>query len=61
EVVSRLNAEMKKVLADPEIRKNLQAGSHDIAASTPTEFAAVMAKDFQVWGDLARKLGVKVD
>lgn len=61
EVVARLNAEMAKVLREPEVRKTLLAGSHDIAASTPAEFTDVIAKDLRVWGDLARKLNVKVD
>lgn len=61
EVVTRLNAELAKVLSEPEVRKVLQAGSHDIVASSPAEFAQVIAKDFQVWGDLARKHNVKID
>jgi tripartite-type tricarboxylate transporter receptor subunit TctC len=61
EVVARLNAELAKVLKEPEVRKVLEAGSHDIVGSSPTEFGQVIAKDLQVWGDLARKLNVKID
>ena len=61
DVVARLNTELGKVLREPEVRKMLVDGSHDVVASSPTEFAEVIAKDLKVWGDLARTLHVKVD
>ena len=61
DVVSRLNAELLKVLADPAVRDPLIASSHEIVGGTPAEFATVMRDDFKVWGDLATKLGARVD
>ena len=61
EIVARLNAEMVKILRDPAVRTPLVDGSHEVVGSTPAEFAATIQKDFTVWGDLARKLKVKVD
>ena len=61
DVVSRLNAELLKVLADPAVRDPLIANSHEIVGGTPAEFATVMRDDFKVWGDLATKLGARVD
>ena len=61
EVVSRLNAELLKVLRDPAVRDPLIANSHEIVGGTPAEFAAVMREDFKVWGDLATTLGARVD
>lgn len=61
EIVNRLNAELGKILRDPAVRTPLVEGSHDVVGSTPAEFAAVIQKDFKVWGDLARQLNVKVD
>lgn len=61
EVVLKLNAEMIRLLRDPAIRETLVAASHDIVGSTPAEFAEVIRQDVRVWGDLAKKLGVKVD
>jgi hypothetical protein len=43
------------------VRTPLVDGSHEVVGSTPAEFAATIQKDFTVWGDLARKLNVKVD
>ena len=61
EVVSRLNAELLKVLRDPAVRDPLIANSHEIVGGTPAEFAAVLREDFKVWGDLATALGARVD
>ena len=61
DIVNKLNAEVVKILNDPAVRGPLVDGSHEIVASTPAEFAATVQKDFKLWGDLARKLNVKVD
>jgi tripartite-type tricarboxylate transporter receptor subunit TctC len=61
DIIARLNSEMVKILRDPAVRGPLIDGSHEIVGSTPAEFAATIQRDFTVWGDLARKLNVKVD
>lgn len=60
-VVTRLHAELMKVLADPAVRQTLESGAQDVVGSTPAEFAAVIAKDLKLWTDLAVRLKVKVD
>lgn len=60
-IIERLNAEVRKVLADPAVRETLISGSHDIVGSTPAEFAQVIASDLRVWTDLAVRLKVKAD
>ncbi len=60
-IIDRLNAEVAKLLKEPEVRKQLTDASHEIVASSPAEFGAVISKDFKLWGDLARQLNVKVD
>lgn len=60
-IIDRLNSEVRKVLADPTIREALIAGSHEIVASTPQEFAQVIAADLKVWTDLAIQLKVTAD
>jgi len=61
DIVARLNAEMVRILRDPAVRGPLIDASHEIVGGTPAEFAATIQRDFTVWGDLARKLNVKVD
>ncbi len=61
DIVNRLNAEVLKALREPAVRDVLLKDSHDIVGSTPAEFAAVIVNDLKVWGDLATKLGARVD
>ena len=61
DIVNRLNAEVVKVLREPAVREVLLKDSHDIVGSTPAEFAATIVHDLKVWGDLAIKLGARVD
>ena len=61
EIINKLHAEIVKILKDPAVRTPLVEQSHDVVASSPAEFAATIQQDFKVWGDLARKLDVKVD
>ena len=61
EIIAKLNAEIGKILRDPSVRVPLVEGSHDVVGSTPADFAQVIRNDLKLWGDLARKLDVKVD
>jgi len=58
-IVSRLNAEVVKTLASPEIRQRLAAEGADIAGGSPAELGAFLAAELKVWTDLAQRLGLK--
>lgn len=60
-IVRRLNEEMLRVLAMPEVRETLVSGSQEIVGSSPAEFAETIVRDLKVWTELAQRLGVKVD
>jgi tripartite-type tricarboxylate transporter receptor subunit TctC len=60
-IIDRLNAEVRKVLADPAVRETLINGSHEIVGSTPAEFAEIIASDLRLWTDLAVRLQVKAE
>lgn len=60
-IIDRLNAEVRKVLADPAVRETLINGSHEIVGSTPAEFADIIANDLRLWTDLAVRLQVKAE
>ena len=60
-IIDRLNAEVRKVLADPAVRETLIGGSHEIVGSTPAEFARVIASDLRLWTDLAVRLKVTAE
>jgi tripartite-type tricarboxylate transporter receptor subunit TctC len=58
-VVARLNAEVNKLLADPEIRKQLMDRGFEPHAMNPTEWGGFMAGETKRWGELIRKAGLK--
>ena len=60
-MLTRLHAELVKVLADPAVRLTLTHSTQDVVGSTPGEFAEVIARDLKLWTDLAVRLKVKVD
>ena len=60
-VVSLLNREMRTVLDLPEVRRGLVDQGMDPAARSPEDFGALIKADMEKWGDIGRRLGVKLD
>lgn len=60
-IVGRLNAEIMKALAAPDIRQRLAAEGADVASGTPAELAAQLASDIDVYAKFAQRLGLKLD
>jgi tripartite-type tricarboxylate transporter receptor subunit TctC len=60
-VVVRLNAELVKVLKDPQVDKTLRAGRIFPIANSPEEFGAMMREGHAAWGRVIRETGVKGD
>jgi tripartite-type tricarboxylate transporter receptor subunit TctC len=61
DVVSRLDLELQKVGAMPEIRQRLDAIGLESVSAGPEEFGAFMRSEFQKWNRLARDAGLKPD
>jgi len=61
EIVNKLNADINKVVADPEYRKGLKERGFEAKGSTPDELAAFMEKDYIKNRALIQKLGLHVD
>jgi tripartite-type tricarboxylate transporter receptor subunit TctC len=60
-VVTLLNREVRAVLEIPEVKKSLLDQGMDPASGTPEEFASLIRADMDKWGDVGRRLGVKLD
>ena len=58
-VVSRLQAEVLKVLAQSDVKERLAQAGLGTVGNTPAEFAAVIGEDMERWGKLAAELGIK--
>jgi tripartite-type tricarboxylate transporter receptor subunit TctC len=60
-VVQRLNAELAKILAQPEIRQRLLEMGHEPAGGSAAELADFARAERQKWGPLITKVGLKAE
>jgi tripartite-type tricarboxylate transporter receptor subunit TctC len=60
-VVMLLNREVRAVLEVPEVKRNLVEQGMDPAGGPPEEFAALIRADMDKWGEVGKRLGVKLD
>ena len=60
-VVTRLNAELGKIMHAPELKEKLAATGTEPLTSTPEEFADYIKREIAKWGEVVRKAGVKAD
>ena len=60
-VVNRLNAEIVKALATPELRARLEAEGAAPESSSPGEFAAFIRAEIPKWGTAVKASGAKID
>jgi tripartite-type tricarboxylate transporter receptor subunit TctC len=58
-VIDRIQAETAKFVHSPEGRKEFAARSLEPVGSTPEQFAAIIQKDIERYGALARQLGIQ--
>ena len=60
-VVNLLNREVRAALEVPEVKRNLTEQGMDPAGGSPEEFGALIKADMDKWGDVGKRLGVKLD
>jgi tripartite-type tricarboxylate transporter receptor subunit TctC len=60
-VVLLLNREVRAVLDIPEVKRNLLEQGMDPAGGSPEEFGALIRADMDKWGEVGKRLGVKLD
>jgi tripartite-type tricarboxylate transporter receptor subunit TctC len=61
EIIAKLNVEIVKALANPEIKELLSKQAMSPVGSTPKEFAAFLEKDIATWKDVAALAKVSVE
>ena len=61
DVVARLNGEINKALANPELRQRLSGEALEPMPMTPQEFGAFMQKDIAHWARLARARNITLE
>jgi tripartite-type tricarboxylate transporter receptor subunit TctC len=60
-IIDRLNVEIGKALAMPDIKQKLAVQGIDVAGDTPEQFGAYMHDEFAKWGQLVKDSGAKVE
>jgi tripartite-type tricarboxylate transporter receptor subunit TctC len=60
-IVDRLNAELRKALADPGVASRLSAQTLDPMPMTPEEFAARLKSDYVKYEKLVKLSGAKIE
>jgi len=58
-LVTKLNDEINKALAQPEVRTRMDSMGVEIVKGTPQQFAAVLRSDADRYGKIIRELGIK--
>lgn len=58
-VVAKLNAELARILAMPDVRKRMQSMGFEPAGGTPDDFAALIKTDMTKWPALVELSGAK--
>jgi tripartite-type tricarboxylate transporter receptor subunit TctC len=60
-VVSRIHAELVKVVALTDVREKMFSLGMEVAGSTPDELGALVKSDIAKWGKVIREAGVRVE
>jgi len=61
EIVKKLNADMVRVLHEPEVRKTLEGATIEIVANTPEEFARYIAAEHTKWAEVIKASGARAE
>ena len=61
EVLAKINAALATALKDPEVAKVYADGASEIVASSAAEHAVSVKEQYERWGSVIRKLGLKMD
>jgi tripartite-type tricarboxylate transporter receptor subunit TctC len=62
DIVDRLNREITRITASPEVRERLGPQGFDLAApSPPAAFSKIIAEDMAKWVPIVKASGAKAD
>ncbi|MDR6860939.1 tripartite tricarboxylate transporter substrate binding protein [Variovorax guangxiensis] len=61
EVIAKLNAAFNKVLADPEVRKQLIDNGYEIIGGEPAKFSSFVASELEKWKPVVKRAKVQIE
>lgn len=60
-IIDRLNAELRKTMASPEVKEKLASIGGDLAVDSPEDFTKMMRSETLRWHKLAQDTGLKIE
>jgi tripartite-type tricarboxylate transporter receptor subunit TctC len=60
-IMAKIVAEVRRILAQPDVRERIGGQGFEIVASTPEQFAAQIKLEVAKWGKVIRASGIKAD
>jgi tripartite-type tricarboxylate transporter receptor subunit TctC len=60
-LVARVNAELVKAIRSPEVSEQYVTFGFDLVASNAEEHARIMRDNYNRWGEVIRRIGIKLD
>lgn len=61
EIVNKLNAEVIRILALPDVKEKLSTAGMELVTDTPQEFANYIRSESDKWTQVVKRAGVKVE
>ena len=61
EIVARMNAELNKIMKQPDMAKRLDTQGIDVMGGTPDQAREFIEKQMDIWGKVVRENNIKAD
>jgi tripartite-type tricarboxylate transporter receptor subunit TctC len=61
EIIEKLNKEIARALADPRLKARIAELGASVFVTSPAEFANIIIKDVEKWGNVIRAANIKAD
>ncbi len=60
-ILERVNAEVRRAAAVPDVKSKLEAMGGDVRPTSPAEMKSVVERQYATWAKLAREAGISTD
>ena len=60
-IIDRLNAEMRKAMAEPDVKAALLAQAIDLQPGTPDELQSFMRSETDKWAKVVKEAGARIE
>ena len=61
DIVAKLAAANSRAIADPVLKENFVKAGYEVVASSPEQMAAMVRREYTVWGPIVKEMGLKMD